>query len=49
MKYITNNKGDRTYKADFNTKFYNEKWLEALCEEWTEEDNDGTVYYLAED
>ena len=37
--------------ADYNTKdgFYTFEDLVALCREWTEEDNDGTVYYLIDE
>lgn len=49
MKYITFN-GDeaRSYKADYNTNKFSEEELEDICKTWTEEDNDGTDYYLAD-
>lgn len=49
MKYITFD-GDeaRTYKADYNTNKFSEEALEDICKTWTEEDNDGTDYFLAE-
>lgn len=50
MKYITFD-GDETraYKRDYNTNNFTERDLKAICEEWTNADDDGTEYYLAED